>query len=84
MKNEIKSNLLKLEQLEEIANHAEADYEREPENAEYEATFDRAYDNQFSMFMTVSNQIAEFAGIDAKTARAIVRGKREELKKILA
>ena len=84
MKNEIKSNLIKLEQLEEIANHAEADYEREPENAEYEATFDRAYDNQFAMFMTVSNQIAEFAGIDAKTARAIVRGKREELKKILA
>ena len=84
MKNEIKSNLIKLEQLEEIANQAEADYEREPENAEYEAAFDRAYENQFAMFMTVSNQIAEFSGIDAKTARAIVRGKREELKKILA
>lgn len=84
MKNEIKANLLKLEQLEEIANHAEADYEREPENTEYEEAFDRAYDNQFKMFMTVSNQIAEFAGIDAKTARSIVQGKREELKKILA
>lgn len=33
MKNEIKSNLIKLEQLEEIANHAEADYERQPEKS---------------------------------------------------
>ena len=32
--------LQKLERMEEIADHAEADYEREPENAEYEATFE--------------------------------------------
>ena len=38
MLNEIYKNLLKLERLEEIANHAEADYVREPGNAEYEAT----------------------------------------------
>lgn len=35
--------LQKLERMEEIANHAEADYDREPENAEYEETFGRAY-----------------------------------------
>ena len=80
MKNEIYKNLLKLETLEEIANHAEADYEREPENREFEETFDRAYKNEFSAFMTVSGQIA---GIDEKTARAMVKGKREELKRIL-
>ena len=43
MKNEIYKNLLRLEKLEEIANHAEADYERDPENREFEETFDRAY-----------------------------------------
>ena len=83
MRNEIYKNLLKLERLEEIANHAEADYEREPENREFEETFDRAYKNEFSAFMAVSVQIANFAGIDERTARAMVKGKREELKLIL-
>ena len=51
MKNEIYKNLLKLETLEEIANHAEADYERDPENREFEETFDRAYKNEFDCFL---------------------------------
>ena len=76
--------LQKLERMEEIANHAEADYDREPENAEYEETFDRAYENEYNAFMLVASQISEFAGIDIKAAREIVRVKREELKKILA
>ena len=84
MKNRIQASLLKLEQLEKIADHAEADYQREPENVEYEETFDRAYENEYNAFMLVANQISEFAGIDIKTAREIVRAKREELKKILA
>ena len=83
MKNEIYKNLLRLEKLEEIANHAEADYERDPENREFEETFDRAYKNEFAAFMTVSGQIAKFAGIDEKTARAMVNRKRAELKRIL-
>lgn len=83
MREEIYKNLLKLEKLEEIASHAEADYDREPENLEYEETFDRAYKNEFTAFMTVSGQIAKFAGIDEKAARAMVKGKREELKRIL-
>ena len=84
MKNAIKANLIKLEQLEAIADHAEADYEREPESAEFEETFDRAYQNEYNAFMLVSTQISEFSGIDIKTAREIVRAKREELKQILA
>lgn len=83
MKNEIYKNLLKLEKLEEIANHAEADYERDPESAEYEEAFDRAYKNEFDCFMQVSGQVAKMAGIDEKTARAMVKGRREELKRIL-
>ena len=84
MKNKIQASLLKLEQLEKIADHAAADYQREPENVEYEETFDRAYENEYNAFMLVANQISEFAGIDIKAAREIVRVKREELKKILA
>lgn len=83
MKNEIYKNLLRLETLEEIANHAEADYEKEPENREFEETFDRAYKNEFTAFIKVSEQIATFAGISEKEARAMVKGKREELKRIL-
>lgn len=84
MKNEIKVNLIKLEQLEEIAGRAETDYDREPENAEYEEAFDRAYQNEYNAFMLVASQISEFVGIDIKTAREIVRVKRDELKRILA
>lgn len=83
MKEEIYKNLLRLEKLEEISSHAEADYERDPENREFEKTFDWAYKNEFAAFMTVSGQIAKFAGIDEKTARAMVNGKRAELKRIL-
>ena len=54
------------------------------ESEEAENAFDEAYQAEYSAFIVVSNQIAEFAGIDAKTARAMVQGKREELKKILA
>lgn len=84
MVDKIKSNLYKLEQLESISNHAEADYSREPENVEYEEAFGRAYQNEYNAFMLVASQISEFSGIDIKTARQIVSGKREELKKILA
>lgn len=41
MINILKVKLDTFVRMEEIANHAEADYEREPENVEYEETFDR-------------------------------------------
>ena len=72
-----------MERLEEITNHAGDDYYSDPENKSFEEDFDQAYKNEFSAFMTVSGQIAKFAGIDEKTARAMVKGKREELKRIL-
>ena len=84
MVDKIKANLYKLEQLERISDHAEADYDREPMNAEYEEAFDRAYQNEYNAFMLVASQIAELAGIDIKTAREIVRVKRDDLKRILA
>lgn len=84
MTNTIKENLIKLQQAEKIANEAEKRYEAEPESSEIENAFDEAYKAELATFMTVSRQIAEFAGIDEKTACAMVNGKRNELMQILA
>lgn len=86
MLDELRVKLAELSRLEEIADHAEADYEREPENTEYEETFDRAYQNEFTAYMAVSEMIVKLSGgkIDAKTARALVKTKRAEILSILA
>ena len=78
--------LQKLERMEEIANHAEADYERDPENAEYEATFDRAYKNEFEAFVSIAQYIEYMTGreIDFMTAKKIIQTKRSELLSILS
>ncbi|MDO4345609.1 MAG: hypothetical protein Q4C50_12500 [Eubacteriales bacterium] len=44
-----------------------------------EKAFDIAYQNEFNAFMRVSNMISDYAGIDAKTAREMVRTQREKL-----
>lgn len=75
--------LTKLERLEEIANHADADYDREPENAEYEKRFDDAYKNEYTAFMNVATMLSGWIGVDIATARAMVNGKRAELWEIL-
>ena len=84
MKNEILQNLIKLTQLEEIADRTEADYEREPENTEYEETFDRAYKNEFDLYIRIARQLSALAGISANTARKLIKTKRVELISILS
>ena len=78
--------LQKLERMEEIANHAEADYDREPENAEYEETFDRAYKNEFDEFVSLAKYIEYMTGgeIDFMTAKKMIQTKRSELIGILS
>lgn len=75
--------LARLERLEEIANHAEADYDREPENADYEKAFDETYKNEYASFMAVSTMLSDYTGVYIATARAMVNGKRAELWNIL-
>ena len=77
--------LQKLERMEEIANHAEADYDREPENAEYEETFDRAYKNEFDAFINAAKYIEYMTDgeIDFMTAKKIIQTKRSKLLSIL-
>lgn len=75
--------LARLERLEEITNHAEDDYDREPENSEYEKTFDDAYKAEYAAFMAVSLMLSDWIGVDIATSRAMVNGKRAELWDIL-
>lgn len=75
--------LARLERLEEIANHAEDDYDREPENADAEMMFDLAYKNEYASFMAVSTMLSDYTGVDIATARAMVNGKRADLWDIL-
>ena len=77
------NELTSLERLEEIANHAEDDYDREPENAEYEKTFDDAYKNEYAAFMAVATMLSDWIVVDIANSRAMVNGKRAELWDIL-
>lgn len=83
MIKKIIEELTRLEKLEEIANHAENDYDREPENAEYEKTFDDAYRAEYNAFMTVATMLSDYIGVDIATSLAMVNGKRSELWQIL-
>lgn len=83
MIKKIIEELTRLEKLEEIANHAENDYDREPENAEYEKAFDDAYRAEYNAFMTVATMLSNYIGVDIATSRAMVNGKRSELWQIL-
>ena len=79
MIKKIIEELTRLEKLEEIANHAESDYDREPENAEYEKAFDDAYRAEYNAFMTVATMLSDYIGVDIATSLAMVNGKRSEL-----
>lgn len=78
--------LQRLKRLEEISNHAEADYEREPENAEYEEIFDRAYRNEFEAFVSLAKYIVFITNneIDFNTAKKMIQTKRKELISLLS
>ena len=73
----------RLERLEEITNHAESDYDREPENAKYEKAFVDAYKNEYAAFMAVATMLSDWIGVDIAISRAMVNGKRAELWDIL-
>lgn len=77
--------LKSLEKFEEIANQAQADYEKDPENAEIEAAFDIAYKIQFDAFISLAKYIEYITNgeIDFLAAKKIIQTKRSELLNIL-
>ena len=79
----LKEALKDLEAKEAAANIAESAYDLEPENLEAEKTFDEAYKLEFAAFIVAANILAAWTEIDAKTARAMISGKRAELWEIL-
>lgn len=61
---ELLKKLKKFEELEAIANKADAAYEAEPENAEAEAAFDKAYKAEFQAMEELLNGIVELTNGD--------------------
>ena len=86
MINEIKSikdSLERLEHYERLSNQKYDAWEADPMNPDREAAADRAYELEYNEFVYTAYLISRFAGIDEKEARAMVKGKRDELKRIL-
>lgn len=79
----LKEALKDLEAKEAAANVAEMAYDKEPENPEAEKAFDEAYKLEFAAFIVAANILAAWVEVDAKTARAVISGKRAELWEIL-
>lgn len=86
MKNELKKKLEELAILEEIANKADDEMMEDPTNEEKEKAFDEAYKAEFDAFMAVASLIVKMTDgqVDEKTARTMVRTKRNEILAIVA
>lgn len=76
----------KLEQLEKIADEAEARYTEQPENAELEIAFDEAYKAEFDAYINAAKYIEYMTSgnIDFMTAKKMIQTKRAELLQLLA
>ena len=80
--------LEKFEELEAVANKADEAYQAEPENAELEAAFDKAYKEEFEAMeelLKLLNSITTYTNgeIDTETSKKMLFTHREELKQIL-
>lgn len=86
MMNELKKRLKELERLEKIADMADDEMMTDPTNEEKEKAFDEAYKAEFDAFIAVSNLIVKITAgkIDEKTARTMVRTKRNEIINLIA
>lgn len=80
---EIRYELTKLEELEEAANVMDAELEKDSENTELYKKWDESYKEEYQQFKKVYGLVANLVGIDLLTARQIVNGNRDRLKKIL-
>lgn len=82
----LKRMLAELSELEEIANKADDAMMDDPTNEEKEKAFDEAYKAEFDAFTAVANLIVKMTDgrIDEKTARTMVRAKRNEILNLVA
>lgn len=67
------------------ANIADAAWEANPESAELEAAFDKAYEAEFKAFEELTDKIVEITNgqIEKALAATMVRSKQTELKQLI-
>lgn len=82
----LKRTLAELEVLEKAGNEAEAAYNADFMSLEKEAAFDDAYKAEWDKAEEAVKLVVKMTRgkIDEKTVRAMLNGKREEIKKLLA
>ena len=82
----MKELLKRLAIAEKAADEADQAYEADPENIEKEEAFDRAYEEEYNLYMKAANEIVKITSgkIDFETAKAMIKTKREELEKLFA
>lgn len=78
--------LEKLEQLEKVADEAEARYTEQPESEELENAFDEAYKAEFGAYISAAKYIEHITGgkVDFMKAKELIQTKRAELLQLLA
>lgn len=76
----------KLEQLEKVADEAEARYTEQPESKELENAFDEAYKAEFDAYIGAAKYIEYMTGgaVNFMTAKKLIQTKRAELLRLLA
>nr|DAG33534.1 MAG TPA: hypothetical protein [Caudoviricetes sp.] len=76
----------KLEQLEKAADEAESRWIAEPENTEFESSFDEAYKAEFDAYISAAKYIEYMTGgkVDFMKAKELIQTKRTELLQLLA
>lgn len=82
-KAEIKKSLERLAYYECLSAQKQEAWDADPMNPDREEAADRAYELEFNEFIHAAHLISKFAGLDEKTARTMVRTKRDELMQIL-
>lgn len=82
-KDELRRELEKLEELEQIANEKDRAYKENPESEETEQAFDTAYSAEWWQADKVAKMIHKATGIQERTARRMLHEKREKLKELL-
>ena len=71
---------------ETLCDAADSAWEKDPENEELEAAFDRSYEMEFEARNALINGIVSFTSgrIDAALARKMLGSKREELEALMS
>lgn len=80
---ELKKLINELEAAEEKANKADTAWEQDPENENLEKEFDEAYKKEWAAFKKLRNEIQKLTGCGSHTASEMIRGHRNEIKKML-